>query len=119
MPSTLQKSRLNAFQNQSGRCYYCGSPIWLDDIKDFAASHGLSVPAASRFKCTAEHLTARCDGGGNSKSNIVAACIFCNSNRHKRKTPPDPPQYKALVQKRLQKGKWHPLAFQNLFARTL
>lgn len=119
MPNPLAKPRLNAFHNQSGLCYYCDKPIWLDDVKSFASRHGLSAPAALRFKCTAEHLTARCDGGGNNKSNIVAACWFCNSKRHKRKKPPAPQQYKALVQRRLKKGKWHPKVLQHLVSRTV
>lgn len=108
MPNTIAQKRLVAFQKQSGRCYYCGSPMWLSSKDEFAAKHSISKSAAARFQCTAEHLIARCDGGKSNKSNIVAACIFCNTNRHKRKKTPTPDSYKSYIDKRLRKGKWHP-----------
>ena len=108
MSKSTVKPRLNAFQNQAGTCYYCGSPMWLKEIEPFAIKHALSLSAAARFQCTAEHLIARCDGGSDDKRNIVAACLFCNINRHRRKNPPPPPHYKALIQRRLKQGKWHP-----------
>ncbi|WP_425521304.1 hypothetical protein [Xanthomonas vasicola] len=40
--------------------------------------------------------------------NIAAACWLCKQRRHKRKSPPPPDAYRAFVQKRLAKGKWHP-----------
>ncbi len=109
MPNSIVKSRKKAFQNQVGRCYYCKSPMWQRDVRKFAKDNRISVSAAARFKCTAEHLTARCDGGTNSKKNIVAACLFCNSTRHKRKKPPTPSKYRADIQRRIKKGKWHPV----------
>lgn len=108
MPNTISQKRLVAFQKQSGRCFYCGSPMWLSSKDEFAAKHAISKSAAARFQCTAEHLIARCDGGKNNNSNIVAACIFCNTNRHKRKKPPTPDSYKSYIDKQLRKGKWHP-----------
>lgn len=116
MSPQVIKSRIHAFKNQSGRCYYCGSHMWQDDQKGFAEKYAISVSAAARFQCTAEHLIARCDGGRNGKSNIVAACRTCNSVRHKRKSPPDPPKYKADIQKRLRRGKWLPEHLQHLRA---
>lgn len=82
--------------------------MWEENPKDFASKHNVTKKYAARFKCTAEHLLARCDGGKDQEHNIVAACIFCNSKRHQRKTPLVPPEYRAHIQKRLQKGKWHP-----------
>ena len=111
MPSKFSKKRHVAFGKQSGRCYYCGSPMWDNNPKAFATKYGISKSYAARFQCTAEHLWARCEGGNNQESNIVAACLFCNSKRHQRKKPLGPPKYKALIQKLLQQGKWHP---QNL-----
>jgi hypothetical protein len=102
------KLRLIAFKKQKGRCYYCESPMWHKDIKNFAEKYGISKSAATRFQCTAEHLKARCDGGINEKKNIVAACLFCNNNRHHRKKPPAPSDYRADIRRRLNKGKWHP-----------
>ncbi len=116
MYKSIAKHRLNAFNNQSGLCYYCKSPMWINDKEGFAIKHKVSRAAAARFQCTAEHLTARCDGGGNSKSNIVAACLFCNNQRHGRKKPPTPLQYREHIKKRLQRGKWHPKELQHVVA---
>jgi len=88
--------------------------MWQDDKKKFAEKYGISAAAAARFQCTAEHLIARCDGGSNSKSNIVAACVKCNNIRHQRKSPPDALDYKADIQKRLRRGKWLPELLHHL-----
>ena len=117
MPSPIVKPRLDAFRKQAGRCYYCGSLMWLDDKEGFAIKHLISISAAAKFKCTAEHLVARCDGGGNSKLNIVAACLFCNNTRHRMKNAPTPNKYKEHIQRRLNKGKWHPRSLQHLVSR--
>ncbi len=114
MSSNLSKKRLVAFNKQSGRCYYCGSPMWEDKPNEFASKNNITKKYAARFQSTAEHLLARCDGGKDLESNIVAACIFCNRNRHQRKKPLGPPSYKALIQKRLQHGKWHPRQLRHL-----
>jgi len=114
MSSSIVKLRFKAFQNQAGHCYYCGSPMWLKDKEGFAIQHAISLPMAAEFKCTAEHLQARCDGGNNSKSNIVAACIFCNTKRHHRKNALAPIGYRKHVQKRLDKGKWHSIVAQSV-----
>jgi len=115
----LSKLRHEAFLNQSGRCHYCESPIWLEGKKGFAKKYSISVSMAEQFRCTAEHLVARCDGGDNSQGNIVAACIFCNSTRHRIKCPPSPSQYKELVQRWLNKGKWHNKSLQHLLAQSM
>ena len=59
------------------------------------------------FKCTAEHLLAKQDGGKDDESNIVAACHFCNQKRHKCKNPKDPISYKHYISTRLSKGRWN------------
>lgn len=114
MPSKFSKQRLAAFDKQSGRCYYCGSLMWLSNGKRFATENKISESEATRFQCTAEHLQARCDGGQNSFKNIVAACRFCNTTRHKCKTPPNPEKYKSHIKRRLKKGKWHPGRLQHV-----
>ncbi|WP_363168790.1 hypothetical protein [uncultured Lamprocystis sp.] len=43
-------------------------------------------------------MVARQDGGSCSRENIAAACRFCNSNRHRRKDPPNPDVYRQFVQ---------------------
>jgi 5-methylcytosine-specific restriction endonuclease McrA len=116
MSSKYSNQRLAAFKKQSGRCYYCRSLMWLRNIKNFALEHNISESEAERFQCTAEHLLARCDGGKNSSENIVAACFFCNSTRHKSKKPLVPHEYKSHIQKRIKKDKWHPRKFRNLWS---
>lgn len=81
--------------------------MWEDDLKSFAESNGLTLAQALRLKCTAEHLEPRKDGGGDARVNIAAACLHCNSNRHRRKQVPDPNAYRHYVQKQLSKGRWH------------
>lgn len=107
MPTTLTKSRSKAYIQQSGRCIYCEQPMWLTDIDTFAKTYQISIKLAKCFKCTAEHLKAKQEGGTNAESNIAAACNYCNQKRHKRKTPLDPIAYKQYVVKRLAKGLWH------------
>jgi hypothetical protein len=119
MPTKLSKPRFNAFLNQSGRCYYCESPIWLNDKEGFAIKYSISVSAAEELRCTAEHLVARVDGGGNNPGNIVAACVFCNKTRHRIKCPPSPSQYKKHVKRRLNKGKWHKKSLLHLATHSM
>lgn len=97
MASQLQRSRLNAFNRQGGRCYYCNLPMWLD---------GQAGP--SPLRCTAEHLTAHSEGGKAGQANIVAACWHCNRTRHKRKRPPPPDRYRQEVRRRMEHGAWMP-----------
>jgi 5-methylcytosine-specific restriction endonuclease McrA len=104
---TLIKSRSTAFERQGGRCYYCDFPMWRGSIEYFARLHGITLGQARQLQCTAEHLLARQDGGGDGRSNIVAACLVCNQRRHKRKLAPEPEAYRTLVQQRLNQGRWH------------
>lgn len=105
--NSLQKHRQSAFAQQNGKCCYCGFVMWLDSPESFAETHGLSVKQARFFQCTAEHLHARQNGGGNIRSNIAAACIRCNRLRRARKVAMSPEQYQCHVQKRIRKGGWH------------
>lgn len=102
------KHRSSAFDRQRDRCYYCGCQMWRDSIEAFAQLHRCSLRRARLYQCTAEHLEARQDGGADTRGNIVAACLLCNRRRHQRKRAPEPEQYKALVLRRLSKGRWHP-----------
>jgi len=92
---------------QHRRCYYCGFPMWSKRPEGFAQHFGISLKEARRFFCTAEHLTARCDGGTSRSDNIVAACWFCNSHRHRRAMAQTPEQYRELVRKRVARLSWH------------
>ncbi len=103
----LIKPRRSAFVRQNGKCCYCGFEMWQDSPESFALRHGLTLKQARHFQCTAEHLKARKDGGGNGSSNIAAACIRCNQLRHARKKPMEPEQYQRHVISRVVKGGWH------------
>jgi 5-methylcytosine-specific restriction endonuclease McrA len=101
MSKLLKHPRTIACLRQSGRCYYCTLPMWSGSLSEFASKYRLTVGQARVLRCTGEHLTARQDGGNASTSNIVAACVFCNQHRHRRKNPPAPESYKRLVNARL------------------
>lgn len=107
MSYSLVKLRRSAFRAQNGCCFYCGLPMWEDDPERFAQTLGLTAGQAQKLRSTAEHLKARCDGGGDHPSNIVAACAHCNHKRHEgRKVARDWRAHKAWVQRRLSAGAW-------------
>lgn len=108
MPKNLSLARSRAASRQSFRCYYCQLPVWSGDPQAFMRQFRLTPDEARRQQCTAEHLTARCDGGGNRAANIAAACLHCNRTRHLRARPLDPMAFRVMVQRRLSLGKWHP-----------
>ena len=83
MPSQFAKSRLNAFNRQHGRCYYCDLPMWLHHPDEVASKLGVRPQTVSGLQCTAEHLVARQEGGKDTKDNIAAACRTCNGRRHR------------------------------------
>ena len=107
---TIQKNRQKAFIHQNGCCFYCDSPMWLNDNEKFARKYRLTLPQTNRFKCTAEHLKPKAEGGRNTSDNIVAACAFCNHTRHRMIHPLKPTKYKKHIKKRILKGKWHQVA---------
>lgn len=110
MPSknTLKNLRKQAAEQQGWRCFYCRLPMWETHPQGFIVHYGLSTGLAKRFRCTAEHVEARSDGGKDVAANIVAACLFCNTTRHKAKHPVDAAKHASIVRSRLAKGKWHP-----------
>jgi 5-methylcytosine-specific restriction endonuclease McrA len=98
MRNRLKKLRNIAFLAQDRRCFYCDRKMWTGDPSG----------RALRDLCTAEHLTARCDGGTDTLSNIVAACWPCNVGRHRRKKPLAPESYRIHVRRQLAVGRWQP-----------
>lgn len=108
----ISRHREAAAERQNGRCVYCGVLMCRVTPNEFAARFGVSPSQATRLRCTVEHLIARQDGGGNTISNIAAACWHCNQTRHRRKQPPDPMTYRSQVGRRVQAGKWH---FKEVF----
>lgn len=117
--SRLQKLRLIAFQKQRGLCFYCGLPMWESAVESFAAQHGLSIAQAKIRQCTAEHLVAEQDGGKATPENIVAACAWCNHQRHAGRPhdAPDPPTYRTLVAECMKMGGWHPAGIAAVIAK--
>ena len=107
--NSLVKPRTFAFSNQNGRCYYCNQPMSSSNLSKFSSKYAVSISQAMLLKCTGEHLVAHKDDGSSARNNIVAACWFCNSHRHRRKGNPSPEQYKEMVQRRLSDGRWHGL----------
>jgi hypothetical protein len=89
--------------------------MWLDQPEAFAKKYKITPKEAALFKCTAEHLLAKQDGGKDVESNIVAACHFCNQKRHKCKKPKDPIPYKKHVIQRVVKGKWNTALMSKFF----
>lgn len=75
---------------QSGECFYCGRATWTNNEGKAARKVRLGMsPHASRAEmrrrqATIEHLQRRADGGGNSMSNFVMACVDCNEKRGPR-----------------------------------
>lgn len=104
--SKLPKLRARAFRLQAGRCYYCSCSMWQHSPQEIGLSP--SSKASRLFKCTAEHLVARCEGGTDKADNIVAACFLCNSRRHHFRSPLTPEAYRSHVATRTARGKWHP-----------
>ncbi len=109
----IQNLRRKAAERQGWQCYYCQQPMWQTDHRGFSERFRLTDRAASHFRCTAEHLEARCDGGQDTKENVVAACLYCNKNRHKRKRPKDPVSYKNLVRSLMDQGRWRPVTLTH------
>ena len=100
-------SRAYRFQLQNGLCYYCNQPMWLDNSEEYRRTYRVTKKQARHRQATAEHLIAKSDGGSNSSANLVAACQFCNSRRHRCRKPNSPNEYAKHVKNRLAHGKWH------------
>ena len=114
--NSLVSHRRSAYQRQKGRCFYCHAPMWQYDPKIIVRRYGLSPGQVAMLKCTAEHLIARSEGGGDASHNIVAACLCCNQRRHRMRPPPSPDAYLEHVRKRLDAKRWWPLKFHTRFA---
>ncbi len=98
--------RARKMRAQSGRCYYCGTPMWSWNPGRFRKRFRLQWRTVHRYQCTAEHLLARRDGGTDAVDNIVAACRFCNEERHNAKRVQDPAAYRNRVRARVASGTW-------------
>jgi hypothetical protein len=105
----IRKARVRAFHAQRGHCFYCGLPMAIDKdgLKSFAEHHGLKAREARQMLATAEHLTAKCDGGKDTRDNIVAAHNICNARRHRSLTPKAAQAFREHVMQRCSRGRWH------------
>jgi len=112
--SRIRILRRAAAERQVWQCYYCTFPMWEGDPEVLKTRYSLTSREVRRFRCTAEHLKARCDGGRDIEENVVAACHFCNRTRHRRKRPMDAESYASLVRSRIEKGRWHPVWLRHL-----
>ena len=115
MSQSLKNKRARAFKSQNGKCYYCMIPMWLTEVTDHFFQSRISTKAMSRIRCTAEHVEARCDGGSDAIENLVAACWFCNSTRHRMARPSSSNKYRKHVMSRVKRGKWHPPYIHQLY----
>ena len=103
---TLTAARSKAFIAQEGRCFYCGGLMWLDNLDQFATKLAISYRQAAALQCTAEHLLPRSDGGRDCARNIVAACKYCNMQRHRRKRVRSAEEHQKFVRRRILVGRW-------------
>lgn len=106
MANRIQTLRSRKMQLQDGQCCYCDRPMWDADPEDFRRTFGITPHLLAMLRCTAEHLIPASEGGRANAANIAAACRFCNQTRHRVKKPRSPESYRALVQRRLAKGRW-------------
>jgi 5-methylcytosine-specific restriction endonuclease McrA len=107
----LKNNRTLASESQERKCCYCYRPMWDGDpetLRPFCREQGLTKRQAALRRCTAEHLVALADGGTSRKSNIAAACTYCNRQRHQRKVALAPKDFRERVLKRLRMGRWSP-----------
>lgn len=104
----VRRQRALRAVEQQHRCFYCRFLMCMESPEDFARSHHISRREAKRFMCTAEHLKPLGEGGTSRQDNIVAACLFCNQMRHRRKRRMPNERFRDLVSRRLERGRWHP-----------
>lgn len=104
---SLARPRSIAYSRQAGCCFYCGLPMWQTSPDEFAMRHGITLGQAKALRCTGEHLEPHAEGGSSSQANIVAACWWCNSIRHRSQRVLAPDLYKKRVRRRVAAGRWH------------
>ena len=105
--TSLKKQRSLAYNCQKGLCFYCELPMHQQAPAAFAAKYKISIKSAKAFECTGEHLIAHSEGGSAKQKNIVAACKFCNEQRHRKKRALEPKAYRNYVQSRISEGRWN------------
>lgn len=106
---SLKSPRTHAFHSQHGRCYYCNQPMWNNNPLELISRFRISLGQALLLRCTGEHLISHSEGGASGNNNIVAACWYCNQQRHRRKNIHSPECFRKHIRKRLSEGRWHGL----------
>ncbi|GAB2587558.1 hypothetical protein GCM10027034_19920 [Ramlibacter solisilvae] len=116
MAKNLKKHRRCAFHAQSGRCFYCALPVWEEHPERFAQDQKVPTRLLGFLRNTAEHVVPRQDAGKDIRNNIVAACWWCNSQRHRGRQhrAPDYLNYRSWVQEMVTAGKWHPVVAHRI-----
>ena len=86
----LSRIRTEKMIAQDGRCFYCDLPMWDKTVSRATRTANKLTRHLPQILCTAEHLRPRSEGGDDTPSNIVAACLYCNQARHRAKRPRSP-----------------------------
>lgn len=81
-----------AARKQAQHCYYCNY---------------IMSRRCPQLRCTAEHLIPRSNNGKDTRSNIVAACKFCNLMRHRLYPRISPADYAQIVRRHVSSKMWH------------
>lgn len=115
----LRQLRRQAYSNQNCQCFYCQLLIWEQGGKQLAKKLGIPIRLAKYLRCTAEHLRPQADGGPDTAENIVAACNWCNQQRHAGRAhqAPEPLAYMAEVAECMKMGGWHPAGVAAAIAK--
>lgn len=95
--------------------------MWLVDAEPFAQRFQVTVKVALMFRCTSEHVVARQEGGRLTVDNIAAACVTCNTRRHRFRPfqAPSFERFRERVRARIKSGHWHPKEAKEIVsART-
>lgn len=69
---------------QGGKCFYCEGEMWIpswEKKEDACRRLNIDMRTLSHREITREHLHRETDGGTRERTNMVAACGFCNTTR--------------------------------------
>ena len=99
--------RDRAFREQLGCCFYCKVPMWLRDPTSYLRTYAVPRNCVRLLQCTAEHLRPISERGRDAEYNIVAACAFCISTRHRARKVQPADRFTQLVRRPVAKGQWH------------
>jgi len=61
----VPENRIQIYERDDYKCRYCGKQL-------------------TRWTVTLDHVVPVCEGGDNSFVNLIAACLDCNSRKHRR-----------------------------------